>query len=464
MTDLRLLGYIRVSSVGDRNAESERFQTVEQQRAAIQRAVDGAGGVLINDPVADADLNVSGGTMRRTRVEELVRMVDDGEADGIVVAWLDRWARTVEALELFKRWAEEGKGKTFISAAEQFDASTAVGRFTLGMMLMVAQFYREQTQERFEMAKKSAVSRGVHVGPTPTGYMRVDENGKLEPDPDVAPHVTEAFRLAAEVGHHDASAYAREHLGGINSAMLRRLLARRVFRGEIVHETAGKHEAAHEPLVDERTWQLAQSRPRFRSTPGDYPLSGLGRCRCGQPMSGQTLRRKGVETRRYNCHNHDRLPGPHVSIGADALEDAVRETIKAAIGNASFRIGAADDVGPLETALRDAEAELDAFAVDLNARRDFGEQAWRAGVRARRDAVNAATDAYRETLQTQQTIKVIPAVDELDDDGQLRRVCEVMIETIDVKPAPGSLAERVRIRWAFESNDALPMSGADTAA
>lgn len=60
-------------------------------------------------------------------------------------------------------------GKTFISAAERFDASTAVGRFALGMMLLVAQFYREQLTERRALSQRNAVERGAFVGPTPLG-------------------------------------------------------------------------------------------------------------------------------------------------------------------------------------------------------------------------------------------------------------------------------------------------------
>ncbi len=168
--------------MGDRDADSELFQSVAQQKAAIERAVAACGGTLIGEPIVD--LNVSGGTMRCTKVEDAIRRVEASEADGAVVAYLDRWARTVEALEMFGRWGDEGK--TFISAAEQFDAGTAVGRFTVGMMLLVAQFYREQVQERWRLSQRGAIRRGDHVGGTPTGYLR-DETGRLYPDPDKAP-------------------------------------------------------------------------------------------------------------------------------------------------------------------------------------------------------------------------------------------------------------------------------------
>lgn len=447
----RLIGYIRVSQVGGRDTESERFQTVDQQREAINRAVLACDGELVGEPVVD--LGVSGGTMKRTNVEEAIRRVEAGEADGIVVAYLDRWARTVEALEMFGRWAEEGR--TFISAAEQFDASTAVGRFTLGMMLLVAQFYREQTQERWRLAQDRAIARGAHVGGTPTGYLR-DETGRLVPDPVKGPHVTECFRLAATVGHAAATEYARERLG-INSSILRQMLGRRTYLGEIHHSRYEPNLNAHEPLTDERTWRAAQSEPRFRAVPGDFPLSGILRCRCGQSMSGQTLSRPGQAVeRRYRCGNHERREGPHSAIKAHTIEEALRATLKAALAGATLRVGTATvDLDEVERRMLDAEAELTDFARDITLRQAFGEQAWREGIAARRDAVDEAQREYQDALSQTSAVVTLPAADQLDDDAELRRALLAMAEAVDVKTGRGlPLDERVTVRWLDDDNAA----------
>lgn len=58
-------------------------------------------GASIIDEIVD--LNVSGGSMQRVSVQGPIDRVDRGEADGIVVAYPDRWARTIEALEMFGR-------------------------------------------------------------------------------------------------------------------------------------------------------------------------------------------------------------------------------------------------------------------------------------------------------------------------------------------------------------------------
>ncbi len=57
-------------------------------------------------------------------------------------------------------------------------------------------------------------------------------------------------------------------------------------------------------------------------------------------MSGQSLRRgDGHVERRYRCANHEHRPGPHATIKAGPLEEAVRETTRASLGGAKITIG-----------------------------------------------------------------------------------------------------------------------------
>ena len=102
-------------------------------------------------------------------------MVESGKVDGVVCAYLDRWARTLEALEMIERWSAEGK--IFLSARERFDPTTSQGKFALGMMLLVAKYYRDTITERWQEAAAGAINRGVHAA-VPFGYRRSDGNGK----------------------------------------------------------------------------------------------------------------------------------------------------------------------------------------------------------------------------------------------------------------------------------------------
>ncbi len=357
---------------------------------AIEAIVRLTAGATIAEEIVD--LNVSGGSMERERVHDAIERVERGDADGIVVAYLDRWARTVDALSIFRRWADEGRW--FLSAAEKFDASTSQGRFAVGMMLLVAQSYREQLTERFASSQRHAIARGAFIGPTPFGYRRIEDPlsprvGCLEPDPVTGPMVSEAYRRAA----CDGIAAAARYLGRSTSDT-RRMLSNRVYLGEVRHATAGRNLNAHEPITDLGTWTAAQIKPRQRARSVVYPLSGIARCAgCGGPLTGQLSKdRQGSRGRRYRCSR--RRSDSCVSIGADVLEAHACAMIVDALGVARPVVSpGARGLAKAEEALRDAEAILNAYAADTELQADLGMDAYRTGARQRREALQAAQRA-----------------------------------------------------------------------
>jgi DNA invertase Pin-like site-specific DNA recombinase len=446
-TNPRLIAYIRVSDVGDR--EGEAFQSVRQQREAIEAIVRLTAGASIAEEVVD--LNVSGGSMERERVQDAIERVERGSADGIVVAYLDRWARTVDALSMFRRWADEGRW--FLSAAEKFDAGTSQGRFALGMMLLVAQFYREQLTERFALSQRHAIGRGAFIGPTPLGYRRIEDPhsprvGCLEPDPITGPIVTEAYRRAARDGIAAAARYLDR-----STSDTRRLLSNRVYLGEVRHATAGRNLNAHAPLTDLGTWTAAQIKPRRRAHSVAYPLSGIARCAgCGGPLTGQLSKdRQGSRGRRYRCSR--RRSDACVSIGADVLEAHTRAMIVDALAAARPVVTRADALAEAEEALRAAETILDAYAADTELQADLGMEAYRAGARERRKAFEAAQRAYQEESARASAVVTLPAADELDDDQQLTRALGAMVEAIEVSGGRRAVEDRVSVRWAIDSRN-----------
>src|SRR3954447_22179625 len=90
--------YIRVSGVGGRSGDS--FQSPKVQRDAIQRWAD-AHGVRIAQ--WHEDMDQSGHKMSRPGFDAMMARATSGETDGIVVARLDRFARSlIGALQVLK--------------------------------------------------------------------------------------------------------------------------------------------------------------------------------------------------------------------------------------------------------------------------------------------------------------------------------------------------------------------------
>src|SRR5690348_14869173 len=87
---MRLIGYIRVSRVAGREGAS--FISTEVQRERIE-GMAAAHGHTVSD--WEQDLDQPGSKYDRPGFQAALEAVERGEADGIIVARLDRFARSV---------------------------------------------------------------------------------------------------------------------------------------------------------------------------------------------------------------------------------------------------------------------------------------------------------------------------------------------------------------------------------
>lgn len=185
---LSLDAYIRVSKVAGRQGES--FQSPDQQRKQIQTWADAHGHTLNwHEP----ELDVSGGTMRRPIFDQIMQSIRTGQSDGLIVAKLDRFARTlVGALGTLEEF--ERHGAVLVSVADNIDLSSPVGKAFLRILLVFAELERDRIKESWELAAANAVARGIHVAKFPlAGYDKTPEK-RLVPN-ELAPAVREAFLM-----------------------------------------------------------------------------------------------------------------------------------------------------------------------------------------------------------------------------------------------------------------------------
>jgi site-specific DNA recombinase len=345
---LKLLAYGRVSDVRGRAGES--FISPEDQLAKCKTYAETYDHTIVDEGM---DFDVSGGKMDRPVLNGFLARIKSGEAQGIIVAKLDRFARSnvgaYRALEEI-----EGAGGVLISVQEQIDSTTAAGRYVRAIFLAGAEWERERIGEAWTSAKASAVQRGIHLSRhCPPGYTRKErENGisektgrarkkilgPLTPDPKYGPVVTEAFTMAAQ-----GVAYARiarflnerglpsgddEHETMWKSSRIKRLLANRVYLGEARSGNGHVNPEAHEPLTDQATWLLAQREQRNKpiQESSEYLLSGFCRCAsCRHAMRPQ--RARGTNVGSYRCSTETasgRCPHPS-SVSMNRLHDFVFE-------------------------------------------------------------------------------------------------------------------------------------------
>jgi len=305
---LRCAIYTRKSS--EEGLEQE-FNSLHAQREACEAYIASQrseGWVLVRDQYDDG--GISGGTLERPGLKQLLADVEDGLVDVVVVYKIDRLSRALmdfsKLVEVFDR-----NDVTFVSVTQSFNTTTSMGRLTLNILLSFAQFEREVTAERIRDKFRASRMKGMWMGGVPPFGYRV-ENRKLVVDDERAEHVRWIFTRYLEVG--SGTELAREvnkrdirtpRGNRIDKKYLYRMLNNRAYIGEAVHKGTsypGEHDAIIGRAVWDKVHAILQESPRKRAarTRANTPalLKGLLYGPDGAAFS-PTHTRKGGKLYRY---------------------------------------------------------------------------------------------------------------------------------------------------------------------
>lgn len=117
----------------------------------------------------------SGGNLDRPALQQLLKDIDIGRVDVIVVYKIDRLTRS---LADFAKLVEafDAKSISFVAVTQQFNTTTSMGRLTLNVLLSFAQFERELSSERVRDKIAASRRKGKWTGGTvPLGYDAKDK-------------------------------------------------------------------------------------------------------------------------------------------------------------------------------------------------------------------------------------------------------------------------------------------------
>lgn len=116
------------------------------------------------------DGGISGGTLERPALQQLLDDVRAGKIDIIVVYKVDRLTRSLLDFAKLVEAFDEAE-VSFVSVTQSFNTTTSMGRLTLNMLLSFAQFEREVTAERIRDKIAQSKAKGMWMGGTPPiGY------------------------------------------------------------------------------------------------------------------------------------------------------------------------------------------------------------------------------------------------------------------------------------------------------
>ncbi len=374
---LRCAVYTRKSS--EEGLEQE-FNSLHAQREACESYIASQrseGWVLVRDQYDDGGL--SGGTLDRPALKQLLSDIEDGLVDVVVVYKIDRLSRSLmdfsKLVEVFDR-----NEVTFVSVTQSFNTTTSMGRLTLNILLSFAQFEREVTAERIRDKVRASRMKGMWMGGCPPlGYDVKDR--KLVINEKEAENVRWVFARFVEIGSGTTLVRELKERGiltkkrqPITKGFLYRLLNNRVFIGEAVHKGTS-YPGEHQAIIDRRTWDrvhaILTESPRMRAahTRAETPalLKGVLYGPDGAAFS-PTHTRKGGKLYRYYVSQtvlrHGAGSCPIARVPANEIEATVIGQLRAVFRQPELIAGttkAARQHDPDITAdeVRDALLQLD---------------------------------------------------------------------------------------------------------
>ena len=335
----------------------QKFNSLDAQRescAAYIRSMESLGWRLVEKNYDDG--GYTGGNTERPALRSLMKDIENGEIDIVVVYKLDRLSRKLtDFVTLFKVF--EAHEVSFVSVTQQIDTSSAMGRMMLNILMSFAQFEREQSADRVRDKVYATKKKGLWTGGNrPYGYMIVDK--QLRVDAAEAPGVRmmferylatgSSFQVASELNR---SSYRRADGGVWISRHVMQVLVNPLYIGKVRYRKTGEtFDGAHDAIVDADMFARVNAmiaergaergvagrpkgKPGASSEPFASPLLGLLRCGvCGGAMTTAASRCKPGTLKRYyyyRCMNKTkgRTDCDIPNMAADVMERLVRDAL-----------------------------------------------------------------------------------------------------------------------------------------
>jgi len=370
----------------------QEFNSLDAQREAAEAYIvsqKAEGWTALADRYDDG--GYSGGSMDRPALDRLLRDIDRGKIDCVVVYKVDRLSRSLlDFARIMERF--ERHGVSFVSVTQQFNTTHSMGRLTLNILLSFAQFEREIIGERIRDKLAAQARKGKWTGGAPVLGYDVDRTGpspRLIINAKEAARVREIFRMyvqeasllpvVRELARRGWVNKRREtkkgrKLGGrpFDKATLYQLLTNPTYTGKMRYKDE-LHAGEHEAIIDQELFDKVQKQLKLNGRTGGAEvrnkygalLRGLLRCkRCGTAMSHTFCgKNKRNFYRYYRCthamkNGHDVCPTG--TLPAGEIERVVIDEVR----------GLTTDEALLAQVLSDAHAAIDAELVAVQRDRD----------------------------------------------------------------------------------------------
>jgi DNA invertase Pin-like site-specific DNA recombinase len=346
MTRLRCAIYTRKST---EDGLEQEFNSLDAQREACEAYVKSQaheGWNCLPDRYDDGGF--SGGSMNRPGLQKLLRDIDAGRIDVVVVYKVDRLTRSLlDFAHIVQRL--EDKGVSFVSVTQSFNTTSSMGRLTLNVLLSFAQFEREVTGERIRDKIAASKKKGIWMGgPVPLGYdLRERRLYINEQEAKTVRWLFETYLDLGTVKHLTRAARDRglrskrytqqsgKTVGGylFSQGQLHYLLRNPLYVGKIRHKDK-LYEGEHEAIIDQEIWEKVQAlldnngpgKNKNRTMPSPSWAAGLLHDDTGERMVASHSQKAGRRYRYYiSASLRDRKTDSHTGwrLPARQVEDII---------------------------------------------------------------------------------------------------------------------------------------------
>ena len=254
----------------------------------------------------------SGGNTNRPEYKKLVKDIENGKINAVVVKKLDRLSRSLLDFEQLMTKLQDNEVE-FISLRENFDTTTAMGKAMLRVALVFAQLEREQTAERIKDVFAWRAEQGLYNGGIrPFGYDSV--SSELVPHKQERKVVEFIFDCFLETKSTAIVAQKCLEMGlrdrdnkPMDKRKVHKILNRPIYKG-FVKWNDNLFKGIHQPLVAESKWEKAQAIFKDRETVSSRNkvkglLKGFLICgKCHNYLSpNYTKKKSGAVYEYYRC-------------------------------------------------------------------------------------------------------------------------------------------------------------------
>lgn len=315
MQIMRVAIYIRVST----QEQAEEGHSIPMQTERLKKYCEARGWLVV---MVYADPGYSGANVNRPALAKMIKDIEGGLIDMVLVYKLDRLSRSQKDTLYLIEDVFLKHNVDFVSMNENFDTSTPFGRAMIGILSVFAQLEREQIKERMAMGHVGRAKEGFWRGGSgsPIGYDFVD--GKLVINEYEAMQIKEIFDLflKGNTFHKIAtimkSKYTNRYSNWNNSATVGKIVKNTTYIGKIRYK-GKEYDGKHEPIISNEIFEAAQIRykdyekifgkSQKSAFVGKHLLSGIMFCgNCSARYFTHCVTRKDYGTYYYyKCYSRD---------------------------------------------------------------------------------------------------------------------------------------------------------------